>query len=846
MYNVPTVPLWLVSPPSGFVMSGSTLPAPAVSGSSVYTASSSSAWRAALPRFESRAQLQAEPQWLRYLDAVYGAETLDFPLDLQRFHFFYYNLLHVRPPSRPVLSTSLEMENDTSKAIATARKAQTNVYIQRGRSDLDIYLMWASCSIGVGSGCGRATVWVYPRRNASIFRSRGTSVSVDGVADHSRIEVYHCANVFDGHVFWMYLATGSGIFYDVGVSYRSTAVDSPKHTLLTSALGYKSIHGAYSRLPTTHRHQTEAFALLRSRGYDSVQFPSTLEHNMHKYEIVDLRPMDAYLKVALANHSLSTPDYLARVGHLSGVPGGNACPATQVARHYWSGWRGTEPCECQQTNRSCLNCGGADAGAEPSVEIVQPPRRPIPSRSASGESPQIVGGETCSATVASSNLLDAAKMAKMVASSNLSSLQRRNYAGLVRSLRPKKSRHVQAVVIGGSVTKGTGCFDSKHSEEECAYPARFARWMRCHPAIGTNLGLANRARSGTTTAAALPLLPAMVRMYGDDGDAFIADWLIVDFSSNDAHFSHFYRPPSRQRRLEEQSSGTISDPVVAATEVMLRYLIEEHPQLPLLLVESDCHSKTSRIAHQMVAEHYGVPFVAYSEALREGEGCSRNAWRFSEHSKVHPTWHTHDVVAQMLALWWEAFTPSLRAGQKEESPPSVNERAFGPHLTSSAARAQFAICRRPITVYDAHEASKANVQSMVVTSDGWELYEDRPKKPGWITSGPVGASINFNLTFGAAPRLVLLYEAGYEGWGDVHLHIGARTTPRGANYILVQGLRTGGDKVTQAELLTLEVGTDSEGGRNNHAIKPFSTASLKVVFVSKPPLRFKLLHVSSC
>ena len=134
---MPTVPLWLVSPPSGFVMSGSTLPAPAVSGSSVHTASSSSAWRAALPHFESRAQLQAEPQWLRYLDAVYGAETLDFPLDLQRFHFFYYNLLHVRPPSRPVLSTSLEMENDTSKAIATARKAQTNV-ISSACSDLDI------------------------------------------------------------------------------------------------------------------------------------------------------------------------------------------------------------------------------------------------------------------------------------------------------------------------------------------------------------------------------------------------------------------------------------------------------------------------------------------------------------------------------------------------------------------------------------------------------------------------------------------------------------------------------------------------------------------------------------
>ena len=41
----------------------------------------------------------------------------------------------------------------------------------------------------------------------------------------------------------------------------------------------------------------------------------------------------------------------------------------------------------------------------------------------------------------------------------------------------------------------------------------------------------------------------------------------------------------------------------------------------------------------------------------------------------------------------------------------------------------------------------------------WTLEADRPNKPGWITYGPSGATIDFDLSFGASPRLIMLFEA---------------------------------------------------------------------------------------
>ena len=67
-----------------------------------------------------------------------------------------------------------------------------------------------------------------------------------------------------------------------------------------------------------------------------------------------------------------------------------------------------------------------------------------------------------------------------------------------------------------------------------------------------------------------------------------------------------------------------------------------------------------------------------------------------------------------------------------------------------------------------------------VTRGDWSLYEDRKRKPGWITTGPNGSTIEFGVTFGKAPRLTLAWALGYEGFGRVAVgYMGTLTAHRG-------------------------------------------------------------------
>lgn len=48
------------------------------------------------------------------------------------------------------------------------------------------------------------------------------------------------------------------------------------------------------------------------------------------------------------------------------------------------------------------------------------------------------------------------------------------------------------------------------------------------------------------------------------------------------------------------------------------------------------------------------------------------------------------------------------------------------------------------------------------------LYEDRPGKPGWISTGPAGSTIDFEVRFGARPLLAVSYLSSWDAaFGDV-------------------------------------------------------------------------------
>ena len=349
------------------------------------------------------------------------------------------------------------------------------------------------------------------------------------------------------------------------------------------------------------------------------------------------------------------------------------------------------------------------------------------------------------------------------------------------------------------------------------------------------------------------------------------------------------------KKVESCNGSVAQSPAAAASEVMLRYVLDTHPRMAVLLLEAECHSRVSKVSHQQVAAHYGVPFMAYADMLRpsftyaSGPGshraCNRtsDAWRMWR-SLLHPNGYTHQLITDGLAAWWwhfmaevrlvlsggalsEAVEASMRAvpqgqggmgpdgaygrdatkgfargvhrmatahsAKRRERREAAGDDAWGavqevgkevvgtpvrsspsgeampPELTTAAARRDFGICT-PLSVYDArviHEsngplqlANSAATPAAAQTSSGagegagklglppvaqardvafeagwgfrvvqgnWSLYEDRAGKPGFITTGPRFSTIEFQVAFGAQPRISLVYDRSYEGFGKV-------------------------------------------------------------------------------
>merc|ERR1740130_2146973 len=165
-------------------------------------------------------------------------------------------------------------------------------------------------------------------------------------------------------------------------------------------------------------------------------------------------------------------------------------------------------------------------------------------------------------------------------------------------------------------------------ELECAYVSRFGRWLQqSYGCMGTNatgpeaakqsenaVAYYNRAQGGTTTISSLPHLPYVVGLAGGPNQDGPADLLVVDYTVNDMFE---VRGPG----------GAVAAEIAAATEGMLRYLLRAYPATAILLVDACClpPGKRNTAAKRRVAEAYGVPLVAYGDALAVG-GCDGAAW----------------------------------------------------------------------------------------------------------------------------------------------------------------------------------------------------------------------------
>ena len=213
-------------------------------------------------------------------------------------------------------------------------------------------------------------------------------------------------------------------------------------------------------------------------------------------------------------------------------------------------------------------------------------------------------------------------------------------------------------------------------------------------------------------------------------------------------------------------------------------------------------------------------------------------------SSAHPSYKTHELLANTLAGWWSATVDALPAKYDHV----LESRAVGvpiPELRAPLTDQvhNFSICKVNAAVYDANAVQGRAVSRGVRIAKGdWTLYEDRPGKFGWISVGLVGARIGLDLSFGELPRASVVFEQGYEGFGDAVVTLGSRALPRQ----VLRGRRADTENVTQAQTLTI-TGTPETTHKPKGNGMMLRARSRETLWVTTTTVgKFKLRYVSSC
>lgn len=463
----------------------------------------------------------------------------------------------------------------------------------------------------------------------------------------------------------------------------------------------------------------------------------------------------------------------------------------------------------------------------------------------------------------------------------ISLVQQRAFARLIQRL--SHGEPVTTLALGGSAIYGTDCHELGTPRRECSFPGRFVRGLQ-RAYCNNKLTFLNHASGGQGTVASLPQLPSLLALHSymptdaTGQPAAMPDLVIIDFSVNDVTQSTYVRGDETQRRAGPAA-------VEAGTEVMLRWMLDESSfgsQPPaLLMVDQECRTCTvvreacqayndkSREgileAHRRVAFAFGVPYVAYRDLLRDEVSthgsCGRTAFGMppGRGSAIHPGASTHQLTADALAaFWWRGLVPAVATPLAEIADRrNLTWSPHGPHLTSEKLRSRLGVCPKPLCSYDAQaiygggrSASSAgcgSLDNVTVVRGNWTLFEDRPGKAGWISDGPAASTLEFVVAFGVAPRITLVVEQGYEGFGAVEVSFvgrqGSHRTP-----MRVDGSRSDGLQITTAEVVALNV-QQVPAVTPGFAMPSFARNErmrLTLMHTRHISGKFKVRHVSSC
>jgi hypothetical protein len=235
-----------------------------------------------------------------------------------------------------------------------------------------------------------------------------------------------------------------------------------------------------------------------------------------------------------------------------------------------------------------------------------------------------------------------------------------------------------------------------------------------------------------------------------------------------------------------------------ATEALILKILSIDPTASLMMLATACaECLPFREKELKIARHYRIPYVDYAFLVEQrGKECDAVEVPVDENGAllypdvnigysrarhcalwegaVHPDWQTHQNVADAIGyLMGRALSALCKGSEKMDEHtdyPLTAARTFMPAQTFWAATALHSLspCEDFLTSFS---ASSASIKSTTISSDGWNLMEDRKGKPGWIAT-EAGARIAFPVAFGnGTPTVGIAFLRSYENMGQASIQI---------------------------------------------------------------------------
>ena len=312
-------------------------------------------------------------------------------------------------------------------------------------------------------------------------------------------------------------------------------------------------------------------------------------------------------------------------------------------------------------------------------------------------------------------------------------------------------------VFGGSFTAGRspgGC-NAAFVGVDCPFSNRIEKMMQqLMPDL--KVAIRNYAKGGTNSKVGLGAITGVLSAK----NAERPDFVLLDFSVNDlAELAPSMKDKFELAAIFEAQVATIEhyapDAVILFVMDELWALDTNLEYLPVLLQKIALHHRTGFVNFRPACQMVGYcPFR--DSAYHHVAGCEK------QYNEAHPSNPVHLSMGETIV---DAFVRLYLASCEGADPDVLFSVATKEVHPKKKSYTNCIIPRTHISAYSPPRGWTLTAAMNHSANDGWALVEDRPGKPGWITSTP-NTSITFEVAI-ADRRPTMLAVTYLKSYGNV-------------------------------------------------------------------------------